>query len=270
MKCPKCGNNVLNTDDFCSNCKMNLSFTTRTKSSYKKINQTFEEMGKKTNNLKGKIILIAFVAVMLLMVFVSFDNIFLIFKVLAFIQKYSKMIILIGIGLLFLWLILFFTKKKIKIMKVIFAVSLIFIVAPTVLSSMIQIENDLSFFLKDYSMVNYIEIGTEKIPTIYSVLGYRKIITNIEGKDEYDEKMKTKIDFISIIYKGLSNEDINLYKNKILEIGYEEKNIIDDEETVTFYTKDKNDNTFYVISIVDNNITYSNGNGSFDDVLNNK
>ena len=267
MKCPKCRKIVTEDMDYCPNCKMNLSFTTKTKSFYKEANQTFENISKKTNNLKAKIGIIAIFAVISLLAFVSFGNIFLIFKVLAFILKYSKMLILIGVMLLVFWLILFFNKKKLKIMKILFTCSLILIVAPTVLSGMIQIEGDISYFLKDYSKEKYIIIGDEKIPSLYSVVGYRKISANFEEKNHYDEDSDLTTDFISLIYENISEDDKSMYGNKLINNNFK-LYIIDGEEGIVYaYCKEKN-NKFYSVAIYAEQITYSTGVGSIKDILN--
>lgn len=273
MKCPKCGGEVSSSADYCPNCNMNLSFTTKNKSEYAKIEEgktVVDNIGQKVDKLKGKIILIIFITMISLIAFITFFDFFTIIKGIFLIKKYTKTILIIGAILLGVWLVLFLKKKKGIILKILFTVSLILIVVPTILDSVIKIEGNGSGFTKNYSREKYIEIGSEKIPSLYSVVGHRKIIFNVEEKDEYDEGMKTKMDYISLVYKEISEDDKNLYISKLIEVGFSIKIVTDDEGiTHNFYTKDKKDNTFYVIVISNNEITYSKGNGSFDEVINN-
>lgn len=273
MKCPKCGNGVSSYADYCPNCKMNLSFTTKNKSEYMKTEEavvTFDNVERKVNKIKGIIVLVIAITMIILIAFLCFFDLFTIIKGIFVIKKYSKFILILGALLLLIGFVLFLKKKKGTFVKILFITSLVLIVSILTLDNVINIEGDNLTFLKDYSKVDYIEIGSEKIPSLCFVVGYREILFNVAENDVYDEGMKTKIDYISIVYKNISDEDKNLYISKLIDAGFSLKIVTDDEGiTHNFYAKDKKDDTFYVIVISNSEINYSKGKGSFDDIINN-
>jgi len=269
MKCPRCGNIVLKEDDYCKSCNLSLSFTTKSKNSYKKIGDNLENAGKKINKLNGKIILISAIAAIVFISILTFSsNVLLLFKFLAFIQVYSTPMIVTGVLFLVFWLILFFKKVKGIILKIIFTASLILIIVPVTLTSMINFEDDISFMLKDYSKAEYIKIGKEKIPSLYSVVGYRKITFHVEKENYYDEETGITMDIITIIYDKLSKEEKKLYKEKLLDIGFSYDSFTDEDGiTSHIYYKDTGKNSYYAVSTIDNEISYSKGNCSIQELL---
>ncbi|MBQ7136689.1 MAG: zinc ribbon domain-containing protein [Bacilli bacterium] len=266
MKCPKCGKEILETDNFCSNCNMNLSFTTKRKDSYQKIGDTLDNIGEKANKLNGIIILISAIAVIGLLLVISFTNFFLLLKILVFIKLYAQKFIIAGVISLLIWAILFFVKKRGILVKILFILSLILIVAPAALSNLITVDGDLSFVLKNYSKSEYIEIGDEKIPTLYSVVGDRKILFNIAEKDHYDDDMDLIMDFITLIYGNISNDDKAKYGAKLVELGFKSNAVNNEDGIIYLYGKQKNER-YYVVSVFADQITYSTGVGSFEEVV---
>lgn len=266
MKCPKCGNEILEKDNFCSNCNMNLSFTTKSKDSYKKIGDTVSNIGEKVNKLNGIIILISAIAAIGFVLVISFTNFFLLLKILVFIKVYAQKFIIAGVLSLLVWAILFFMKKKGILVKLLFILSLILIVVPATLSSIINIDGDLSFILKDYSKSEYIEIGSEKILTLYSVVGDRKILFNLAENNHYDEDMDLTMDFISLIYSNISNDDKAKYGAQLVELGFKSDIVYDEDDIIYLYGYQKS-GKYYVVAVFADQITYSTGIGSFEEVV---
>lgn len=269
MICPKCNNKIDYGLSICPHCNHNLSFSTkiRTKEDRQQIAEIEEAVGTLK---KGWIIGGVITMVLLLLMFYSLSYLekFYFNGVLRIIDIVLK--VMLGIGVIggVICLILFIKKKRTKVMKIFLIISLIFIIVPLLSKKLVQINGDVS--LKDYSKVEYIELGAEKIPSVYSVVGKRKIIMSHCVEDTIDEEFNITLDFVSIIYRDLTPEDIEKYKESLINNGFVEETIYNNDENKyqRFLMKNNvKDNSFYMIYIDGLSVVYSTSSGTYQDAL---
>lgn len=269
MICPKCNNKIDYGLSTCPHCNHNLSFSTKIRTEEDR--QQIEEMEKAAETLKkGWIIGGVITMFVLLLMFngLSFLGAFYFNGVMRIIDIVLKTMLGIGIVGFIICLILFIKKKRTKIMKIFWIISLILIVVPMFSKSIVQINGDIS--LKDYSKVEYIELGAEKIPSVYSVVGKRKIVMSHNEEDTTDEGLNITIDMVAIIYSDLTAEDIEKYKEALIDYGFVEETIYNTDENEYQKLLLKNnikDNSFYVIGIDGLSVLYSTSSGTYQEAL---
>lgn len=261
MKCPKCGNSVNDDTSICYNCGMNLSFST--KETNLDLANGFKQAVTGTNTIKIVIAISCLIAIIFLFItslYVSnnVDGLY-INRVLKIVYIVLWGSIIVGIGLLIISIFLRIKKRK-KASIITFIISFILIMVPIVIKQTTTIDGDIT--LTDYSQAEYIDIGTESIPSLYSVVGERKILFNLNNKGS--NTLTNDMNSISIIYHDISQNDIDKYGLALIENGFKIENI----ESQEVYFKNKySDNTYYAVSIDGMSITYSSGMGNYKNLI---
>ena len=265
MRCPKCNNEVDYGLNFCPYCNHNLSFSTKVRTE-----DDIQQIEGTVNSLRKGYIIGGIVSMILLILLFKglffFMGLFYLNGALRIIDIVLKVMLCIGIVGFVTCIILFILKKKYKIMKISWIISLVFIIVPIYVESTTQIAS-----LKDYSKVEYIELGAEKIPSLYSVVGKRNIVMSHNEDDVDDKGLNIIVDIVSIVYSDLSNDDIEKYKEALIDYGFTLETIYNTDENKYQKLLVKNnikDNSFYVVSIDETSILYYTSHGTYQDALN--
>ncbi|MCM1370336.1 MAG: hypothetical protein NC181_00385 [Clostridium sp.] len=273
MRCPNCNSEIEYGIQTCPYCN-NILFQGQTDENIQQIDHVVQKI-KKTLVIISKVNKILVIGgaitifvVLLIAKALSYPGIFNFTAILNIVDIVLKTMLGVGIICFIIFLILFIVKKRVKIVKKFGCISLIFIIVPLLTKSVIKINGD--FSLKDYSKAEYIELGAEQIPSIYSVVGKRKVLINYSKNDKLEENLDIIIDVIGIIYLDLSNDDKVKYNEALIDYGFSEETIYNPDENEYQKMLVKNgikDNSFYVVVIDGLSITYSKGDGMYQNVL---
>ena len=270
MKCPDCGKyiditNLEKETYICSNCKKDVTEIVRDKREYL-VNSTFEIQKFVKGIIFGGIL--AMVILILLFKIITFNlgNIY-INGLIGSIKTTLLVLLITGIIIFIVCLVLFVNKKRNKIIRNFWIVSVIIIIIPLIILNMVKIDGHLS--LTNYTTKEYIEIGSEKIPTVYSAVGKRKIIFSTEEKNYYDSGLLTNMDLVAIIYRNLSDSDKNVYINKLLDSGFREEELTDEngDKYFVYIKEDYINNKCYSVGIDNLSITYTVFDGRYYDIV---
>lgn len=266
MICPNCKNKINYGLTECPYCHHNLSFSTK-ESNY----EVTEKVYHSIKFSKIGIIIGVIIAALIILLIVNSFSMFGIFHVNGALRIFDIILkSLLGLGILglIISIILLFKSKNVKDMKILLIVSLCFIIIPYTLKSVVHIESNIS--LNDYSKVKYIEIGNERIPSIYFVVGKRKIFLSNKEDNYYDEDFKRYVDTVSIIYYDLSDDDIEIYINYLVNEGYSYKKIYNensDDYSIYLLKNNDGDNCFYMICIDGMSVVYLKSTGMYESVF---
>ena len=258
--CRNCGMEIDPNTTICPNCNINLL------QSKNNITNVITKANKFNKILK---ICVA-IAIIILMIFIPMLipllKIFGFNDVLIIYNNVIKILLYVGIISLIVSLILYFVKYKNKLIKIIIAISVVLISVSLMSKTVFKIDDGI--VLKDYTKANYIELGSEKIPSLYSVIGKRKILTSLKEEDKFDSSIGIEMDSILIIYIDITSEDVAKYKNKLLETDFKAEKISNAEYQGELYIKNNyKDNKFYIVSVDGSSIIYSMSGGKYEDVL---
>lgn len=109
----------------------------------------------------------------------------------------------------------------------------------------------------DYSKQEYIELNNENIPSIYKIIGNKEIIKTDTGID-------SKGNYIELIYKNLTLDELTKYLGEFKEYNYVLIN--SDEESAVIVASSKEAGKIITISAdyseTQTKIKYSKGNGT--------
>lgn len=272
MRCPKCGNNININMTNCPVCGNNVSFSNKKVIPNLVINipkilsfiiiVPFIYMGgcigigalKVTGNavMSDKILDIIFYVGIILVVI----NILIVIKNKAeqLNQSHNQRLVP--------------TRKPFKISITWFAMGIIFLTLPFVVKPIIKTVLNLDFI--DYETAQYIEVSNVKIPTLYSTVGKRDITFNLGSGNQYNEEFNISFSTFIIIYDNITETDITLYKEELLNQNYTLIKLSDeeDDEEMYLYVKNEKDlNKFILINIAESSITYSVAAGTYEEKL---
>ena len=260
MKCYKCNKEIGKKQESCPYCGADVSIV----ETITKVVDKAQKTGKVYNESKLIGFLIVFAIVCAFISFVSeygFVKIS-INVILIMFRNIVKTLMISGIIGTVVFLIVYL--KSNKVLKKLIIISIALIIASFFAGSLQFLNANIAMI--DYTKAEYIEIKGEKIPSVYSVLGEKQIAFNDVKKDYMDSGFKTKGDVISIIYKGLTNDEINKYIETLLDYGFTKRIVNTGEKYITLYVKNTGNN-FYTVSIDNFTITYFSGVGNFDELL---
>lgn len=192
MVCPNCGNKLNQGEDLCPICNQNVSFTSKSND---------DALDIISKIVKYKKIYSIIVVILLLSIFIFANSIinghFGIFKIII---DNRFILIILGILFLFITIYLYFRNNKLKKYTPIMVIaSILIILIPITYSKIISNITTGNVEYKDYSKSKYIKVGSAKIPSLYSIIGERKIEMSGYIKNNYDEGLKQTYD-VAYIY----------------------------------------------------------------------
>ena len=161
-------------------------------------------------------------------------------------------LIILGILFLFITIYLYFRNNKLKKYTPIMVIaSILIILIPITYSKIISNITTGNVEYKDYSKSKYIKVGSAKIPSLYSIIGERKIEMSGYIKNNYDEGLKQTYD-VAYIYVNLTIEDINKYKEALIDYGYKNISVCIKDSDLDNECKEcefliMNENDYYIV-----------------------
>ena len=244
-----------------------------------------EEIADEVNKIKGGIILGVFVAVLLMLAIfcfpevlvalfvgsggsdVSIDGVYTQLRTLPIALLVTSVIILAAAVILFI--VKTKTQKGFTILNAALAtLGVLGILASASVNAFFGdvFRTDIG---DEYRREEYIEIGTEKIPSIYKVLGREDVLLADVQSEIENEELGIVMDYVAIIYeKSFSDDELVRYREELVSNGYSLKKMTYGEKSASMLLKNgKEDGLFYVIRIDDKTITYADGSGKYEDIL---
>lgn len=284
-KCPRCGLKLSgnHTEKKCPKCHLNLSFSSR-ESADKRIDERFEEVSDEVNKIKGGIIIGVVVAVLLAIICFTFPEVLVtpfvgdngsasIDGVYTQLRTLPIAFLVISAIVLAVAIILFVVKNKTQKGFTILNAALATLGVLGIIASITVNTFFNSVFRTDigaeYRKEEYIEIGTEKIPSIYKVLGREDLLLADVQSEIENEELGIVMDYVAIIYeKDFSEDELAKYREELISSGYTLKNMTYGEKSASMLLKNgKDDGLFYVVRIDDKTVTYADGAGEYEDIL---
>ena len=258
LKCPNCYNDFDISMNNCGNCGFDVSFS----SSKENVNETVGTMNRvfsTIDNVKLAFIivgLLVMVSTIAISVYVSTANSFYINGILHIIKLLCILFIVIGISLTTISII---KSKNSKFINAISVLGLALIIFSIIGFGGIKVSDNFKLSSKDYVKVKTIDLGSEKIPTMYSVVGKRKLFISFSDKDlklDEDNSFDVNYSLVSLVYTNLTSDDVNNYIKALENKNYYYFEKKDDSVIYSKYKYDEN--KCYAVSIQNNSaITYS-------------
>lgn len=263
MKCPNCQKDIMADSTVCPYCDAQLSFTVKDSEDSEKIDEVIETVGKIRKKLP--IVFIIFFLIIPLLGFLAVIGMFY-----AMVQGWFHIIFIsmkacfiIGVIFLVIGIILLLKKYKRKLGYILLLTAVIMI------GVVIYFNNKLNQFgiATDYSKAEYIEIGDEKIPSVYSIFGYKKIYMATSSENEYDSQYNMTLEnTIFIVYKD--KFDIEKYQEALISNGFITQTIQTEDGFQNILVKNNlTTNKFYTVAIDGETVSYTVINGRYEEVL---
>lgn len=283
-KCPRCGLKLSgnHTEKKCPKCHLNLSFSSR-ESADKRIDERFEKASDEVNKIKGGVIIGILIAVLFGIVSFSFPNVLVALFVgnsgdVSIDGVYSQLrtlpitLLVISVIVLAIAIILFVVKNKTQKGFTILNAALATLGVLGIIASITVNTFFNSVFRTDigaeYRKEEYIEIGTEKIPSIYKVLGREDLLLADVQSEIENEELGIVMDYVAIIYeKGFSDDELIKYREELISSGYSLKKMTYGDKSAEMLLKNDDEGLFYVVRIDDKTVTYADGAGKYEDIL---
>jgi len=240
-----------------------------------KIEGMIESVAKPKNAMdKGKFIAAIFAVIISIVIIIItqvsggvsiFSNITKLFKILDILSSAFLIICVVG---LIICITLLIIKKRSKYLFIWIAIFSFLLAASSYIKDIINdgkmgdITSD-NVVLKDYTEVEKIEIGSLKIPSLYSVVGKREIVNTFKFEDKVMENSEYKYDSIMLIYVSISEEDKLKYANELIRFGFAEEDL-ESNEGIKNYVYEYENQT-YMVSIDHEIINYINIDVGFDE-----